>query len=344
MYSRILLVPLFASFSGAIFAQFNPSAQDSTLNNLVFPANYKTCKLGSLGAVKKIGRGVKSMILISGLGFRADVLADFINKHKDSYTIYAVTPAGFGGTPAPPIPGNGTPYSKLTWTNGIVKGVLDLIEKEKLDKPIIVGHFVTATQVALSLALKYPDKISKVVILGGEPYRYYRPYKDTVWGNEQKYSVEQRENMIEFYWRKWFKTVTKKTWDDGMYRPLEYSTDSIMGERLFAQSAAVPIQVMIRYLLEFFTFDISSQYKDIKVPVLILMPSFNKDILSRKYHTASFSYTGEYLYYYYQQAWNSAKESNNPLFQFQVIPDSRIFVWYDNPKATYTAINNFLIQ
>ncbi|MBK9985222.1 MAG: hypothetical protein IPP15_23210 [Saprospiraceae bacterium] len=40
----------------------------------------------------------------------------------------------------------------MPWTNGIETGIINLIEKENLHKPIILAHFVTGTQVALNLA------------------------------------------------------------------------------------------------------------------------------------------------------------------------------------------------
>ncbi len=93
------------------FAQ-NSMAQDSSLNNLIHPVGYKTCEPGELGAVKKTGHGKKSMILIAGLGFGGEIYKDFEKNYQKNYTIYTVTPAGFAGTPAPPMPGKGITYSQ----------------------------------------------------------------------------------------------------------------------------------------------------------------------------------------------------------------------------------------
>ncbi len=114
------------------YSQSMGNLQDSTLNNLVHPAGYKTCRLGELGSVKKSGTGDQAMILIPGLGFGGEVFKSFIDHYEKNYTVYAITPAGFAGTPAPPMPGPSTTYSELTWTNGIVTGVLNLIERENL--------------------------------------------------------------------------------------------------------------------------------------------------------------------------------------------------------------------
>jgi pimeloyl-ACP methyl ester carboxylesterase len=330
----LLLATLFLTKPAAA----QPSmAQDTTLNNLVHPDGYKTCKIGELGQVKRTGHGKQCMIFIAGLGFSGDAYKDFERNYQDQFTIYMVTPAGFGATPAPPMPASGVPYAEGTFTNGIVTGVVNLIEKEKLTKPIIVAHFVTGTQAALNLALDYPDKVGKVIIIGGSPYRYYPGQKGgqyNDWENEIKYTPEQRSKMVEVYWApKWFKTVTKKTWDDNMWTPDDYAADSVTGKKLFNISASVPLPVMIRYLIEWMAYDASPRYKEIKVPVLILMPDFKEEPPAK-----------QYLKYFHQEGWRKALDSGNPLIQAATIPDTRLFMWYDHPQEVYSSIDSFLRQ
>ena len=331
-----LLVLLFLITAGNGFSQRPKFVQDSTLNNLIHPAGYETSPNGRLGAVSQSGHGKSSMILIPGIGFGGDVFDELIAAYKDRFTVYAVTPAGFGNTAAPAMPAAGTSYAEMTWTNGIVTGVLDLIEKENLDRPIVVGHFATGTQVALNLALAHPEKIGKVIILSGQPYRYYPSRTDASqfdWSKESKLTQERRSQLADQYWApKWFKTVTKETWISNNWQANEYSADSSFGMKWVDESAAVPLQVNIRYLLEFFTYDVTSRYQDIKIPVLILIPSFDDAFLTGR---------EEYLKYFQQEAWNSAR-NKNPLLQFKVVPDSRIFMWHDNPSGTFNAIDNFL--
>jgi len=324
--------------------------QDSTLNNLILPEGYKTCQLGDLGNVKKTGTLKQSMILISGIGFGNEIYSDFINHYAKDFTIYAITPAGFGETPAPPTPDTSVSYGELTWTNGILNGVLNLIEKEKLDKPVIIAHFVTATQVALNLALNHPDKIGKVIIISGAPYRYYAEMKDGAWNdweNEKKVTPELRVKLSDTYWApKWFKTVTKKTWDDNMWTPGDYCTDNIIGDKLFKTSADVPLQVMVRYLIEWGAYDVSENYKDISVPLLILIPDFAgifipiEDAASSK--KCEVPAAKQYLKYFHQVNWDPAINSGNPLIQSKIISNTRLFMWYDNPNDTYQAINDFI--
>jgi len=141
--------------------------QDSTLNNLVDPPGYKTAKLGTLGEVVRAGTGNQGMILIPGLGFGGSIFDEFMQGFLGQYRMYAVTLPGFGGTSAPPCPGEKTSFGLQTWTNAALGAIEKLMEEEKIQNPIIVGHWLGGTQIALRLALKHPDKIKAVVLLAG---------------------------------------------------------------------------------------------------------------------------------------------------------------------------------
>jgi len=319
--------------------------QDSTLNNLVHPSGHKTANPNELGRIEKFGKGEQSLILIAGLGFGSAIYKDLVGKYKTAYKIYSVTPAGFGGTQAPPMPLASAKYSEMTWTNGIIEGVLKLISDEGLQKPIIISSFVTGTQVALELAIKHSDKIGKVIIIGGAPYRYFPSqasdgtYSD--WEKERVATAKQRSAVVESYWApKWFKTVTKETWDANMWTPDDYCKDPSLGNKFFDESASVPVQVMVRYLIEWMTYDINDRYKSITIPVLMLVPDFNT-VLYSSGSTEVFP-PKVYLKYFHQVPITMTEKAGNPKLLVKGITDSRLFTWIDNPIDTYREIDSFI--
>lgn len=167
------------------------------------------------------------------------------------------------------------------------------------------------------------------------------------WENELQLTPEQKEKFVEVYWaRSWFKTVTKKTWIENNYQAEDYCKDSTTGKQLCKTSGEVPLQVLIRYYLEYMTYDINTKYRELKVPTLILIPDFKGLTLApdSSAKASSANRPKQFLKYYHQESWKSAKESGNPLLRFETVPDTRIFMWYDNPKETYSAIDNFLKQ
>ncbi len=128
--------------------------------------------LGQMGQVEKRGRGPIPMILIADIRTDWSLYQGFMDRNADRYTMYAVTLPGYGGTPAPPRPD--TLELKTTpWWDGAEKGVIGLIEKNKLNKPVVVG-MATSSFLATRLAINHPDKIRAAVVLDGNVYATFR--------------------------------------------------------------------------------------------------------------------------------------------------------------------------
>ncbi|MBI3579184.1 MAG: alpha/beta hydrolase [Ignavibacteriales bacterium] len=303
--------------------------RDSTLNNLVHPAGYKTGKFGELGNIQKTGSGKQTLILIPGWGFDGSVFDDFREAYENQYTIYTITIPGYGNTAAPPMPPESTSYGAQSWNNGVIQGLVKLIEKEKIRKPIIVGHFTQGAQVALRLAAEYPDKVGGVITLGGQAKFI------SVRGGEVK--DLPLATMITFTDKftgpQWFKMMVRKYFDDNNYPPALYSLDSLKGAELWRQSAAVPFQVMVRYICEFFASDIKTELHKIQCPVLILRPTFSDSFLKLPVNA--------YVKPQFIDSWNDVS-ARNPLIKVKDIKNSACFVWKDNPADTYREIKTFV--
>ena len=59
--------------------------------------------IGTLGRAELVGRGQRDVVLIPGFGHGGEVFREFIELNGDRYRMLVVTPAGMGGTPAPPM-------------------------------------------------------------------------------------------------------------------------------------------------------------------------------------------------------------------------------------------------
>jgi len=303
--------------------------QDPSLNNLVDPPGYRTAALGSLGRFTKTGTGSRSMILIPGLGFGGESLEDFMAPLADRFTMYAVTLPGMGGTPAPPSPAEGTSFGEQTWTNGALKAIEALIESEHIEAPIVVGHWMTGTQLALRLALKHPEKIRAVVILSGTTR--FTPMNAT--GKPPHPDLEKRiAGVDQSMAPRWFKTVTRETWDDNNFMPWDYAVQPVRGMRLWREAARPDLHVWVRYLCEFFAQDISLDLGHLEVPALVLEPG-----LEDVYHDPGSNYMEAYAL----AGWDGPA-LENPRINMKTIPGSRIFMWYDQPEAVRAAVDEFL--
>lgn len=303
--------------------------QDTTINNLVHPDGYRTCTLGELGNVNKFGSGPKSLILIPGLGFDASVFDDFIEVNRDRYTMYAVTLAGYGDTPAPPMPPEGTSYGEQSWNRGAIDGLVRLIEKEKLNKPVVVGHFVQGTQMALRLAIDHPEKVGGVVVMGG-PAKFIAVRN----GRVRDFSLDTMIMFTDqFTGPRWFKHMEKKFFDDNNFMPAVYSLDSARGTELWQYPVRVPLPVMVRYASEYFACDVRAELQKIRCPVLVLRVLFDDRVLNDPINN--------YVKPQFIDSWNDVS-SMNRLIQVKDISNASAFVWKDKPEAVYSEIERFV--
>jgi len=269
------------------------------------------------------------MVLIPGLGFGAGIFDEFMAAHATQYTMHAVTLAGFGGTAAPPMPPDSVSFGALTWTRGAYDAVVKHIQAEGLDRPVIVGHWLGGTQIALWLALEHPELVSGVIIISGSTR--FTPTDTTRMPSHP--ALDYRVKGVDLYMvPKWFKTVTRETWDDNNYLPGDYAVNPIRGLRLWREAARPTLPVWVRYLNEFYAQDVSLDLDSLQVPTLVLKPG-----LEDLYVDAGANYMEAYCHL----GWDGAALTN-PRIQMMTIPRSRACLWFDQPELFEAAVSGFV--
>ncbi len=108
--------------------------------------------------VKVTGHGLP-MILIPGLSSSGEVWDSTVARNKDRFECHVLTVAGFAGVPRVPAP----------MLDKVRDAIADYIRKQKLDRPVVVGHSLGGF-LALSLAAKYPDLPGRLVIVDSYPF------------------------------------------------------------------------------------------------------------------------------------------------------------------------------
>jgi pimeloyl-ACP methyl ester carboxylesterase len=315
-------------FSQTLDAQSGATQQDSTLNNLVHASGYRASSSGTLPEVVRRGTGPIDVLLIPGWGFGAEVFESFMRANEARFRMVAVTLPGFAGTAAPPMPPAGTSYGHATWTHAAEESIARVIEREGLRSPIVLGHFVVGTQIAFRLALDHPDLVGGLVIVGGEPMRYVPSRRDST----RKTPMPRDERIAgadRYLAPQWFKTVTKQTFDVNNYAPPQYARDSVRAMELWKKSSAVPLPVMIRYLVEYMAMDLSDEFPRVSVPTRVLIPSFSPEIFADPKQS--------YAKPLFVDAWDNVR-GKNPLIELRVVPDSRVFITDDRLDAVIDAI------
>ncbi len=107
--------------------------------------------------VQASGQG-KPMILIPGLASPGEVWKDTVAHYDKQYRCYVLNLAGFAGVPA--IDGPLLQQAE--------EQLVQLINAEKMDKPLIVGHSLGGF-LAMKTAADHPDKVGRLVIVDTMP-------------------------------------------------------------------------------------------------------------------------------------------------------------------------------
>jgi len=306
------------------------AARADQANNLEFPEGTALNTSGDFGHIEKSGNGPVKMILIADVGFGWDIYKGFMKKNKKRFTMYAVTLPGSGGSPPLPMPAQNTSYGKRTGLETLQTALLNLIENEKIVRPVVAGNLLIASWLALNTAINYPEKISGVIIFSGMPYASWPSPKDPT-GKTPVSMVERVPNIDYYTMPRIFKPMSRETWLKNLFQPYQYTNDSALGSGLYWETTTVLIPAMARYLGEFYTTDVSTQFMNIKIPVLVLVPGFNDEYFTS--HPASTDKK------YFWDEWTNAGTNN--YFTIEKIPDARLFVWVDQPDMVDRSIRIF---
>jgi pimeloyl-ACP methyl ester carboxylesterase len=305
--------------------------QDSTLDNLVHAKDYLTSAPSALGAVVERGQGPIDMVLVSGFGVGASVFDGFMRRNAHRYHMFAVTLPGFEGTPAPPMPAPGTSYGDQTWTRAATDAVVKLIREKKLDRPVLVGHFINGTQVAMRVALDHPEMARAVVLLAGTPrFEPVTPWR--FW--PKNLALEQKVQAVDrFSAPRWFKTVTRETWVRGNFVATDYSVDSVLGRRFADSANEPPLPVLVRYLCEFHASDLWPDLERMRQPLLAIQPAFTASLRADT--------TRNYLQGYFEEPWRGRLEGR-PRTESSFVQDAGILVMEDQAAIVDRKIADFL--
>jgi len=333
MHRYLLLLPTVLLFLAPAPAarQTRAMAQDPALNNFQHPPGTQLGAFETLGRVRKIGTGPRTMLLIPGLGFGDGIWTEFMERRRSDYTMYAITLPGFGDTAPLPLPAEGSRFAEAPWTRSAIQAIEQLLAKERIGRVTIVAHWALATQIALQLALDHPDQVEGVILVGGVLKSYYDATPRMM-----EWSIDQRARSTQELGEKWFKTVTRRTWDDNNYMSYDYAINPLRGLFLWREAQAPLLSVWIRYLLEFYSFDQTSRLKDLRVPTLVVQPTFDD--------AAYFVEPGRaYMRNLCIDSWRGARDVNSRL-EFITVAESRLFIMYDQPEALDRALDAFLAR
>lgn len=277
------------------------------------PSALHATTVGTL-SVERHGTAGRPVILIPGLAGGPWVWTDTIADLEKSHVVYAVTLAGFNGTTAPSADGN--------WMDRADASLAEFIQKNHLDRPILVGHSLGGT-LALRFAGRHPDLTGGVVAVDGLP----------IFPGMERVSPEQRAAIAAQ-----LKAKTEgATPDEFKAQQLAYmqtvgTLDPKTAERVAPLNARSDQKAVARYMAEDAGADYRPELKAAKAPILEITAYSEKDA-----QMGPMKITQEQKVAYY-----SALLADAPNARVIALAPSRHYVMLDQPAAFGKALNDFI--
>jgi pimeloyl-ACP methyl ester carboxylesterase len=237
--------------AAAVAAALGSIAQNARAADIgaSLPSPLARIKAGTLH-VNKYGSGTPAIILVPGLSCGPWVWESAINAFAGSHTVYAVTLPGFDGLPpaTPPL------------LDAADAGLLQLITKEHLDRPVLIGHSLGGF-LALRFAEEHSDLLRGAVTVDGWPVF---PTYVNLTADQRKAAARATAGQVRDY-KDFFAVGQQRALMGLITDPQKVSQAASLAARSDPDATA-------QYLEEVLQADIRPALGAIKVPVLALAP------------------------------------------------------------------------
>lgn len=273
------------------------------------PTASATYDVGSLH-VQQFGNGAQAVIFIPGLTCGPWEWSRDIARLSSKYTVYALTLPGFDGQPSVAAP----LFPRVTsdfWT---------LLDQKHIVKPFVIGHSLGGT-IGFMLATQHPERLRGVIALDGLPIYptdiFSTPDKIAAMADaaaatmaaipQAQFAAYERTGSLPYL-------VTAPS-DVAAIAPLAGKSDPKAAAQWFKEDVEL---------------DLRPDLAKATVPIVLLAP-YDATLEGKYLPTADA-----------KRAFYAGIIKNAPQAAVVVIPDSRHFAMYDQPKAISDAIDEFL--
>jgi pimeloyl-ACP methyl ester carboxylesterase len=269
-------------------------------------------QVGSMYVEKYANPSAKGapVILIPGLSSGGYVWDDTVKHLQKNHELYVITLAGFNGKPA--IAGPKLAKAK--------DSLLELIQTQKIQKPVLVGHSL-GSALSIWFAQSHSDLISGVFGVDGLP----------VFPRTENMSMEQRLGMAENM-RQQLASADQKTFaqQQTQYMRTMGMVDPQIADKIAAFSATSDSVATAEYMADLLKMDIRKDLPAISVPLALVSPYYAPDF-------AAMNISAEAKHAYYE-----GLMKGTPKLRMVPIAGSRHFPMYDQPQVFQEKLAAFL--
>lgn len=261
----------------------------------------------------------RPVILIPGLGSGAWVWEDTIKHFESERPIYALTLAGFDGTPAPEKNDDLFVQAQAS--------LQELIREDRINKPILIGHSLGGT-LAIAFASRHPELVGGVVAVDGLP----------IFPGFEQLSEAQRMGMARRMGAMYDDmTAEEFAAQQEAYMQMVGVLDPDLARRFGALQARSNPSIVGTFTREALVLDLRPELANLKVPLLEIVPWNKPDSEAAAEAGKSASVDVEQRRSYYASFLEDA-----PKATVKVIAPARHFVMLDQPQAFLEAVSEFI--
>ncbi|GJM19415.1 MAG: alpha/beta hydrolase [Phycisphaeraceae bacterium] len=251
---RTLIACLILGVLAPAWAHAQEAAADADLGSVPF---------APITQIERVGTGPIELVLIPEIACDAASWRPFMERNADRYTMVVVTVPGFGGTAPPTEPAKVVLVEdgrmRTPWVDNAVGAVLDVIEREGLDRPVLVGHSLGAL-IGYRIAHEHPDAISGLVAVDGAPATliYSKPLP-----------IEERTGIVRTRFLPQLSRLDDAGWAMRLGELIRTGVqDDARAEELVAVAERTSKEVGVRYMVEMYGIDLTDRLREIHTPVL----------------------------------------------------------------------------
>ena len=295
-----------ATYQMAVAAPVTPVAATAAV------AKAEQFQIGSMYVEKYANTNAKGepIILIPGLSSGGYVWDDTVKHLQKNHELYVITLAGFNGKPA--IAGPKLAKAK--------ESLLELIQTQKINKPVLVGHSM-GSALSIWFAQTHSNLISGVFGVDGLP----------VFPRSENMSLEQRSTMASNL------QVQMGSADQKSYaqQQVQYMrtmgvVDLQMADKIAALSAQSDPVATAEYMADLFRIDLRKDLPAISVPLALVSPYYAPDF-------AAMNVSAEAKHAYYEGLMKGTSK-----LRMVPIAGSRHFPMYDQPQVFQEKLAEFI--
>jgi pimeloyl-ACP methyl ester carboxylesterase len=270
--------------------------------------------------VERYGAGLPALILIPGLSCGPWVFGDTIARESKTHAVYALTPAGFDGVPA----GSNDTF------DGIDESLGDLIAREKLIRPVLIGDGMGGT-VALRYGIEHAATLGGIVTIDGTP----------VYPAVSQATAQIREDAAKQFAHA-VTTDPPKTYADQAMRTIEeYVRDPTVATEAGTMSLRSDQNAVASYGHDLYATDLRAQLGSLTVRTLLVLPVPGPPIPA--YYPADMESMTVDQRRGNTLAFFQALFAGAPQLTIVPVDNSRHFVAFDQPVALAQTLDEFLL-